>query len=134
MPVEGGPAEQMTENGGFYAQEDFQHKFLYFARISDSSFWRLSLDDGSEESLGNMHPYDWAAWDLVEKGGFVVLRFPHRIAFTSLPVIKGEFIQVESPRNTQPYAGRNISLTPDGRHLFYSEIETSDDEVMLVDF
>ena len=33
-----------------------------------------------------------------------------------------------------PYMGPSISLTPDGRQLFYAEIEHSDDEVMLVDY
>ena len=98
MPAAGGEAEQVTETGGFYAQEDLEGKFLYYVRTTDATVWRRPVAGGTGQQLGRTHPYDWAAWDLIEGGAFLV------------------------------------SLTPDGRQLFYAEIEHSDDEVMLVDY
>ena len=94
--------------------------------------WRSSLEGGTEERIGALHPYDWASWLPVPGGTVFVTRGP-----TAIRHIRTEdqaMTVIHQPSRQMPYLGRPFALTNDLRQIIYAEIAQSDDEVMLVEW
>ena len=50
MPVQGGTPQAVTSNGGIYAVESFDSKYVYFSRSAqDATIWRVPAEGGAEE-------------------------------------------------------------------------------------
>ena len=125
-----GPARQLTFNGGFVAEEDFEGRFLVYAK-PDATLWRQPREGGAEEQIGNLHPYDWGSWQLVPGGGVFVTRGPAAIRHFRFSDRKMTLVHL--PQKMLPYIGRPFSLSQDMR-LSLAEIRDSDDEVMMVEW
>ncbi len=52
MPSRGGPAIQLTEDGGLYAGESVNGEYIYYDKASETGLWRLpSTGRGEEEQV-----------------------------------------------------------------------------------
>src|SRR5262252_5761949 len=57
QPIAGGAAQPVSSNGGIYAAESVDRKFVYFSRSSnDSTLWRVPESGGSAELLAVAPP------------------------------------------------------------------------------
>jgi Tol biopolymer transport system component len=57
----GGPAVQVTRNGGVVAAESADGRFLYFAKVDVPGIWKMPLH-GGQETLILDQPYRGFAW------------------------------------------------------------------------
>ena len=51
VPFQGGTPVQVTKNGGVYAIESGDRRFLYFAKVDQPGIWKMPLNGGDEERV-----------------------------------------------------------------------------------
>lgn len=130
MPANGGPAIQVTKQGGIYSQESPDGKFLYYAKglpqLAD--VWRMPVSGGEETRVleGITSPVNF---DVGNEGVYF-----SRYGQTSLV----EFLRL-STRKTEPVAragkppASGLTLSPDNRTLLFAVREQDGSDVMLVE-
>jgi hypothetical protein len=67
VPVEGGDAERVTQEGGAWGMEAADGYFYYAKSHGQTGIWRMPIGGGAEEPVV-AGPLDWAAWDLGPSG------------------------------------------------------------------
>jgi hypothetical protein len=74
MPATGGPATQLTKQGGFTPLESADGKFVYYAKsFSDSGIWKVPVEGGKEEAvLNDLPPGMYGYWSLMSDGIYYV--------------------------------------------------------------
>ncbi len=131
-PVSGGPATQVTRNGGVVAAESADGKFLYFTPdVNKPGLWRMPLPSG-EPSLLIPAAYGWT---LAPNGVyFAVASVEGRLGFLAYFDLKtGGMKELYKPKGDfRPQTG-HLSVSPDGRHLLYVQTENSNRDVMLIE-
>jgi Tol biopolymer transport system component len=133
------PAVQVTQGGGFGAFETADGQYLYFAKgRGKPGLWRrpLKADRGSrEEPVMNQLQY-WGLWALSSRG----------IYFLDLPAspqekVRLKFFDLQS-KNTADVSTLNkpinrwdpaVTLSPDGRHLIYEQVDSGGSNIAIVD-
>jgi Tol biopolymer transport system component len=142
MPALGGTAVQLTNNIGGLAIESQDGRDLYYVETVErsSSLWRLPLAGGAAVkvldgvALGN--------FDVVERGIYFIERVAGEagIFFSDRPAgeTRLQYFDFSTRRLTTVAhnlgtVGFGLSASRDGRTIFYSRIDSSVDELMLVD-
>ncbi len=142
MPVEGGTAVQVTSNTGTLAIESRDGRDLYYVERVErpSPVWRLPLAGGPPVKVldGVVH----GNFDVVE-GGIYYLQ---RVAGEAAASLAGDasfetqlkFLDFGTGRSTTVArnlgnVGFGLSASPDGRTIFFSRVDSSVNELMLVD-
>lgn len=130
MPSKGGEAVQITKNGGYVAFESMDGRSLYFSkRLYLSSLWRLDFGTGEERQiLESVLGFQFAVtakgiyYEQPEPGGTASIRYlnfrngrERKLAFTERPSVFG------------------FSVSPDERHIVYSQIDLAGSDLMLVE-
>ena len=129
MPASGGTVEQVTEDGGFLAQESPDGRDLFFVKMDHPGVWRMPVEGGVvEEVIPDLGINDWGNWTVSDQGVFYVQHSPTRILLQ--PTAGGPPVVVHEPAKQMPYLGRALSIRADGGALLFSMIDHSDDEVM----
>jgi serine/threonine protein kinase len=132
----GGPATQVTRNGGGFALESPDRKWLYFT-AQGGMVRRMPLDGGQEtdyvRGLGDLGlARNWGAFLVAANGVYYLAPGPDQrgalIRFISQA--GGESKTLASIPRT-PAAG--LSLSPDGHSLLYSQYDQSAAELLLVE-
>jgi hypothetical protein len=121
---------RITKNGGVYATESDDGRFLYFSKFGQPGVWRMPLSGGSEEQiLDQPEGHLWFNWALSSAG--IYLRSPvgiekGRIEFFDFGTHKRTLIAaVEKLTN-------GLALAPDGKSLLYGQQDSEDCSIMLV--
>jgi hypothetical protein len=142
MPASGGTAAQVTKNGGAVPIESHDGRDLYYVEAAErpSSLWRLPLTDGAAVKvldgviLGN--------FDVVEGGIYYIDRASGGAGVSGTERPGGEtrlqYFDFATRRSTTVAhnlgtVGFGLSASRDGRTIFYSRVDSSVDELMLVD-
>ena len=127
---DGGDAIQVTTRGGYAAVESPAGEWLLFTKIDEPGIWRLPLGGGEEELLvQNLDARDWANWTVVGGRIYYLSRLDNgepRLAATDLA--SGEttwFAQLDR------HARAGLSVSPDGKRLFYSRTDRRESDVMI---
>ena len=71
VPAEGGPAIQVTKQGGHAALESADGRTLYYAKTSyaNPEIWQVPVEGGTERLVSeNLRPYTWASWGVTDQG------------------------------------------------------------------
>ena len=132
MSSQGGPAEAVTEDGVFLAQESIDGMELYFVKMDEPGIWSVPIAGGEAEVvLSDLGIADWGSWVVGPAGIYFVDHNPTTIRFVSFA--DGAIREVFVPPKQMPYLGRALSLSGDGRSLLFAMIDHSDDEVMRVE-
>jgi eukaryotic-like serine/threonine-protein kinase len=135
VPLKGGPPVQVTRNGGVYATESDDGRFLYYSKLERPGVWRMPLDGGGESRILDQPPIlAWFDW-VVGRAGIYFLNAntkPNaRIEFFDFATNETTpILRLEKPATTFAYAG--LAIAPDGRSLLYSQNELDDSYIMLV--
>jgi hypothetical protein len=132
----GGPATQVTRNGGLFAQESLDGKWLYFT-VPGGTIRRMPVEGGQEtdfvrdiEDFGVAR--NWEAFSVAAAGVYYLSPAPdqHGALVRFISHAGGESKTLASIPRT-PAAG--LSLSADGRYFLYSQYDQSAAELLLVE-
>jgi dipeptidyl aminopeptidase/acylaminoacyl peptidase len=130
MPVAGGPEQQVTTNGGIYAAESFDGKYVYYSRSqTDPTLWRVAVGGGEEEAVvGAPKPVDCSHWALGASGIYIV--------DANADLIFYDFAHRHSNKVThQPefLTDWSLALSSDGSEVLWAQIDARAADLMLVE-
>ncbi len=133
IPAGGGAAEQITHNGGYQPIASPDGKWIYYSK-QGSSVWKVPADGGAEtEVLPAGSIYYHFLFDVTAAGiyfagapdtmsGVAPLKF---YRFSDGKTVG--FGHVDKPLYLQ------ISVSPDGKWLLYTQLDSAVDDLMLVE-
>jgi Tol biopolymer transport system component len=144
MPVTGGPPEPVTSDPGFVPIESPDGRHLYYVSAADrpSPLWRVPVAGGAPVKL-----FDgvlFGNFDVADDGIYYLERVssarqadlqPGRPGASELRL---QYYDLSNGRSTTiamdlGMAGHGLTVSRDGRHIFFSRIDSAIDELMLVD-
>ncbi|HEY2822343.1 MAG TPA: winged helix-turn-helix domain-containing protein [Candidatus Acidoferrum sp.] len=130
---EGGTPVQVTRNGGVFATESDDGRFLYYSKFEVPGLWKAPLAGGDEiRILDQPRGEYWSNWVLVHDGIYF-LDQPQKKATAAVAFLefatgrKMPIAQVGS-------ACCGLTLSPDGTSVFYAQVDDGDarSDLMLV--
>jgi Tol biopolymer transport system component len=131
VPFKGGPPLQVTRNGGVYAIESDDGRFLYFTKNGQAGIWKIPLEGGEETRILDQ-PGAWFDWALARTGIYFLnrsIRPNGRIEFFDFATRETyPILTLEKP--APDFGG--LAISPDGRSLLFGQTELDDSDIMLV--
>jgi Tol biopolymer transport system component len=137
VPLDGGQPAQITRGGGAEAAESPDGRLLYYTKVPEAGpgLWRVPSGGGEEVRV--LEAVRFGYW-AVARGGIYFVDFdvpadaPRPVKFFS--VQSRDVAQVGTVENTVSWTNTpGFTVSPDGRWLLYSSLESSDADLMLVD-
>src|ERR1700737_375527 len=118
-PFKSGSPVQVTRNGGVYASESDDGRFLYYAKLEQPGIWKMPLNGGEETRVLDQ-PGAWFNWALARTGIYLLK--------TDTEKRRIEFFDFATRETTpifplvKPALGPGgLALSPDGRALLYAK-------------
>jgi Tol biopolymer transport system component/predicted Ser/Thr protein kinase len=138
MPAEGGNAVPVTRLGGFFAQEAADGRYIYYVKgLNSPGLWRAPATGGEETPvLESLRAGYSAYWALSRQGVYYLERDdpadgPRRFYLHFLDLAARKDQRVMELDNRPFNAG--LSLAPQGGSFLYSQVDSSDTDLLLVD-
>jgi dipeptidyl aminopeptidase/acylaminoacyl peptidase len=133
IPVKGGPAVRVTKNGGIYAVESDNGRFLYYAKFEHPGVWRMPLNGGEEtQVLDQPTAQCWFNWGLVRTEIYF-------LNVTAKPNGRIEFFEFATRKTTpifnlekRPTSLGGLAVSPDRKSLLFGQSEFDDSNIVLV--
>ena len=143
VPSEGGQAKQVTKEGGAFAQESKDGKFLYYAKSYDApGLWRVPVEGGDEIPIFDAFPQESAtAWAVADQEIYFIAPVRQNADTRSSIKYVIESFSLAN-RRTVPFAalekdpdleGPSLAISPDERWILYSQIDQSGSDIMLME-
>jgi Tol biopolymer transport system component len=130
IPAEGGPASQVTKNGGAVAFDSADGKLLFYSKFNEPGLWMLSLNGGSESQvLPSLYTFD--SFAITKAGIYFACRTANKEASIEFMSFSPRGIQ-EITRIKSPL-GSSLAVSPDGRSLLYVQADQIGSDLMLVE-
>jgi Tol biopolymer transport system component len=131
VPPNGGEPVQITKNGGFAAIPDPEGKFIYYTNdnAAVSPLWRLDLQSGTRKLISSSvlrRAYAPA------RGGLYFFTGSNNDERSSLYWYDNHSEHPTLVFTTDRRIGNGITLAPDEHALFYTQLDTSDRQLLLV--
>ncbi len=134
VPRGGGPAQQITQDGGYGPIVSSDNRWIYYAKGNGApGIWRVPVQGGAEELvIAELEPHFYADWTLFSSG----------IYFLNAGVRPSavEFFDIQSRRRTPIRTidsvhswSDGLSISPDGRWLLFPQVERLQSDLMLLD-
>jgi Tol biopolymer transport system component/DNA-binding winged helix-turn-helix (wHTH) protein len=133
VPLQGGTPVQVTRNGGVYAMESNDGRFLYYAKYEEPGIWRMPLAGGEEVRILE-HPETrlWFNWGLSRNGiYFLNLRDSPNGQIEFFDSKTGETIPIFGLQRPTAECG-GVTVSPDGKSILYGQSEIGESYLMLV--
>lgn len=129
--LDGGSPIQVTKNGGVFAAESADGRFLYYSKFETAGIWRMPLN-GGEEIRVSLQPAgdDWWNWALIRNG---IYFFDQSRAGSSADLDFLDFATRKKIRVTtteKPCLG--LAVSPDGRSILYAHNEPGAEESTII--
>jgi hypothetical protein len=133
MPAEGGPATQVTQNGGLEAFESFDGKFLFYSKWKpDDEIWKIPIAGGPESLF--LKGVERRYWAVADKGIYFVATEEGESFVKFIDYATSRIIRVmRLERKLGHDLLRGLALSPDGRKLLCTLVERDSSDLMLVD-
>ena len=131
IQLNGGPPVQVTKNGGVFAAESADNRFLYYSKFDVPGIWKMPLQGGEEtrvldQPAGN----DWYNWALTRDG----IYFLDSSSRTNAAVKFFDFATGEKrtifTSDKPPSMG--LAVSADGRSILYAQTQLAESSIMLV--
>ncbi len=121
VPFKGGPPVRVTKNGGIYAIESDDGRFLYYSKFTQPGIWKMPLN-GGEEILVLDQPagFHWYNWALTRNGIYFLTEDPLNGKIKFFDFATGKTISIFAPEKLVGDAG-GLALSPDGKSLLYTQ-------------
>ena len=131
MAVGGGPAEQITDNGGFGPQE--AGGYICYAKHNARGLWRKPVAGGNEEQvLAGMSPRDWGSWAILGDRAIYINREGQDF-IASFNVSTSQLDTLFVPEHGLPSMDPALTVSSDGRRILFGQSERSESDIMLVE-
>lgn len=129
------PAIQVTRGGGFRAFESPDGNYLYYAKgRGKTGLWRRNPLDGKEEPvLESLQQWGW--WALARKSiyFFELPRSVHsQVHLKAFDIAERRTRELGTVRYPVMSATPAIAVSRDGRHLAYTQINSTEADIMLM--
>jgi Tol biopolymer transport system component/DNA-binding winged helix-turn-helix (wHTH) protein len=134
-PAQGGPAVQVTQNGGFAAFESPDGQFIYYAKFTEPGIWRVPVEGGEETLvLDLLQPGLWGYWAVSEQGiYFLNSKAEPRPAIEFYRFATRQVTRVFVPEKDPAYGSPGLAVSPDGRWILYVQMDHLGSDLMLVE-
>ena len=129
----GGEGIQVTKNGGFAAFESLDGKSIYYTKgVSEAAMalWRMPLSNGEESQV--FPSVVWRGFCLVDDGIYFIPEpgADGKYSIQFLSFVTGTVKSV-APIPRPSFFGMTVS--PDRRHLLYTQFDEAGSDLMLVE-
>ena len=132
VPFKGGPPVRVTRNGGLYAIESDDGRFLYYSKFTQPGIWRMPLAGGEEvRILDEPGSRQWFSWALSPNGIYFLGGYPPDGTIKLFDFATGKIISIFVLEKPVPFFG-GLALSPDGKSLLFGQLESSDSYITLV--
>ena len=142
MPATGGPAVQVTSDPGTLAIESYDRRDLYYVEASEvagSPLWRVPVAGGPRVKV--LDGVLYGQFDVTEQGIYFVDQaspeagafYTDRPAATRLRYFDIATKQISTVAGNLGWVGPGLSASRDGRTVLFTRIDSSINELMLVD-
>jgi Tol biopolymer transport system component/DNA-binding winged helix-turn-helix (wHTH) protein len=131
LPVQGGAAIKITNNGGISPVESPDGRYLYYAKYEKGGIWRMPLQGGEEaEVLDEVSGGGWPNWGITSKGIYF-------LRFDKSPHATIQFFDFATAKVTPIWTfdkepGWGLAVSPDEKSLVYVQNEFAESNIMLV--
>jgi Tol biopolymer transport system component len=136
-PLDGEEPVQLTKGGGAEASESPDGRIIYYTKVAEigPGLWSVPTGGGDEQRI--LESVRFGYWAVVRRGIYFIdfdvpsdARRPVRFFnFQSRQVT-----QVGTVENTVSWSNTpGFAISPDGRWLLYTSLESTDADLMLVD-
>ena len=134
-PADGGPAIQVTRNGGFAAFESPDGSRLYYAKFDAPGIWTVPADGGEEQPVHDLPPTGyWGYWDIGRRGlYFVNPDAKPRPTIELLDLATRRVTRIAELERPPIQWTSGFSVARDERSILYSQLEQSGSDIMLVE-
>ena len=127
----------MTKGGGFYAEESWDGRFLYYTRSeSNGSIWRVPVEGGEEREVAR-GPEWWGDWAVSRTRLYYLQRQvlrPRRSRFAIRSFDLRSGTETELFRSEEgPFGREFLAVSPDEKWILYGEAPYVTSELMLAD-
>lgn len=130
QPVAGGPAVQLTQQGGREAYESPDGQFLYYTRSpNEPGLWRVPVNGGEETRV--LEQGRQGAWAMHPQGLYLVnpaSKSPGTIEFFSFTTERK--VRLAEFEKDDLYG---FSVSPDARRLVWSQIDRNESDLVRVE-
>ena len=126
VPFEGGVPVRVTKNGGIYAIESEDGRFVYYTKYL-SGIWKMPVNGGEEEIVLDQ-AVGWPGWALSRRGIYFEPRADEKGRIQFFDFATHKRIPIADLDKQNP----GLALSPDGRSILYSRRDFEDYEIMLV--
>lgn len=132
IQLNGGPPVQVTRNGGVFATESADGRFLYYAKVNVPGIWKMPIQGGEETRVLDQPYRNFAWWDwALGKNGIYFLNFETQ------PNATVGFFEFATHKIISVWAlptppGVGLSVSADGRSILYVQNEFLQSNIMLV--
>jgi hypothetical protein len=129
VPVAGGSPVQVTKNGGVYGVESADGQSFYYSKNEVPGVWKMPVSGGEETHILDQ-PESWWDWGLA-RNGIYFIRYQEPLHDATL-----EFFDFATNKTStistldKPFEG--LAVSPDGRTVLYSRLESFQSNIMLV--
>ena len=133
VALNGGPPVRVTTQGGVYAQESTDQRFVYYAKFEQDGIFKMPLGGGVETRVLNKPlALGWSLWTLAPEGiYFVNWNVPPNGRIEYFDFATGQSTPILNLEKASPVYG-GLTLSPDGKSLLFAQTELDEAHVMLV--
>jgi len=140
-PVDGGPALQVTDEGGFESYESPDGKYLYFTKGRGiPGIWRKQISGGvgaagAKEFLVTDHHQagSWRYWRVVNQGIYFATTTTAGPLIEFFNFTTGQVSEVAHPAKGPEKYIPGLAVSPDGRTLLYAQMTHSGSDIVMVE-
>lgn len=130
IPFQGGTPVRVTKNGGVYASESADGRFLYYSKFEQPGIWRMPLQGGEEQRVVDQPTgFQWFNWAQSSDGiYFAAHEGPEKMKLEFFDFATHKKTLIGYVENTV----QGLAIAPDGKSLLYGRTDSEDYEIMLV--
>jgi Tol biopolymer transport system component len=133
QPAAGGPAWQITRNGGREAKESLDGS-LYYDGNERVGIWKAPLDGGAPVPVPGLEAiHHYRHWTVVDRGIYYLSREepPWTVSFYEFATRR--ITPVFTIPNKPVFGSPGLTVSPDGRSILYSQVDRQGSDVMLLE-
>ena len=130
IPAAGGDAVQVTHNVGYVAFESPDGAYIYYTQnpATPSALWRLPTSGGQPAKV--LEGVVWRSFAVLERGIYYLDQPAGEVRLQYFDLASGRSTTVARSLGEIRYG---LTASPDGRTILYSRVDSSVDDLMLVE-
>jgi len=135
MPADGGPAVQVTKNGGWESRESSDGRTVYYTKQPSDGIWSIPVDGGEEKKAAPLPINLHRSWTLSPTGLYYV-EFLHGdtdpvIQYYSFATAKVTTV-VHLEKEIE-FGKSDLAISPDGKWLIWGQMDVLSYDIGLLE-